>query len=76
MKISPVVLSVSVLSQPKEFEGRIVYKTNIQSKVPGVENKIWHNILAVGDNITTYVKQGNYKLVCGLLHNRVWLAIE
>ncbi len=55
-----------IFSQPKDFEGKIVYKTTIQSKVPGVENKIWQNIMATGDNMTTYVKQGNYKLEAGL----------
>ncbi len=31
-----------------------------------MENKIWQNILATGDNMTSYVKQGNYKLEAGL----------
>ena len=61
-----IVFSVPVSAQPKEFEGKIIYKTSIQSKVPGVENKIWRNILATGDNMTSYVKKGNYKLVTGL----------
>jgi len=60
-----IVLSVPVMAQPKEFEGRIVYKTNIQSKAFGVEDKIWHTILGTGENMTSYVKQGNYKLVTG-----------
>lgn len=57
---------VNTHSQPKEFEGRITYKTNIQSKAPGVDDKVWNIILATGNNITTYIKQGNYKLSTGL----------
>lgn len=60
-----IMLCNYTFSQPKEFEGRIVYKTNIQSKAPGVENKIWHIVLATGENITSFIKQGNYKLVTG-----------
>ena len=61
-----LILSVTIFAQPKEFEGRIIYKTNIQSKVPGVENKIWQNIMALGDNMTSFVKQGHYKIITGL----------
>ena len=57
---------INTYSQPKDFEGRIIYKSNIQSKAPGVDDKVWHTILATGDQITTYVKQGNYKLSAGL----------
>jgi hypothetical protein len=61
-----LILTAMLSAQPKEFEGRIMYKTSIQSKVPGVESKIWHNVLTVGDNMTAYIKQGNYKLVSNL----------
>jgi len=66
---SYLLLSVAMAAQPKEFEGRIVYKTSIQSKVPGVESRIWHVILAMGDNMTCYIKKGNYKQVTGLSDN-------
>lgn len=61
-----LILTATLSAQPKEFEGRIVYKTTIQSKVAGVENKIWQNIMAIGDNMTSYVKQGHYKIITGL----------
>lgn len=60
------VLSQATLSQNKEFEGRIVYKVSIESKVPGVEGKTWQTVMALADKGTYYVKQGNYKLVYGL----------
>lgn len=69
LTVAFLILTAMLSAQPKEFEGRIIYKTSIHSKVPGVDSKIWHTILAMGDNMTCYIRQGNYKQVTGLSDN-------
>jgi len=48
-------------SQQKEFEGTVNYKVEIHSKAPGYSDKVMKGIVAKGDVLTSYIKDGNYR---------------
>jgi hypothetical protein len=48
--------------QPDYFQGSVVYRVNVQSKVDDLSDKDAHKVLAIGDQLTVTVKNGNYKL--------------
>ena len=58
-----LMLSIESFAQQKDFEGVIFYKTEVKSKIETVSDKLMKTMLAEGDNITTYIKQGNYRQV-------------
>ncbi|MEP7373195.1 MAG: energy transducer TonB [Chitinophagaceae bacterium] len=60
------VVYTSTYSQPKEFEGVIVYKVEVKSKMPGISDRTRRNVLALGDSMTTFIKQGNYRQHSGI----------
>jgi len=60
------ILCVAMLAQSKDFEGVAVYKVDITSKTEGVKDKIWKTMLALGDSVVVFIKQGNYKRSSGM----------
>jgi hypothetical protein len=60
------ILAMTMAAQPKDFEGSIVYKVDVRSKVEGVGDKAWKNMLALGDSMTVLIKQGNYRQSNGI----------
>lgn len=46
--------------EQKEFEGVVQYKVEVKSK-SGVSDNVMKTILAMGDNMTIYIKKGNAK---------------
>jgi TonB family protein len=59
--VLPILLFVSIAANSQEFEGIIVYRSDIKSKVEGVSDKTWNTILALGDVKTVYVKKDKIK---------------
>jgi hypothetical protein len=53
-------------SQPKEFEGVVIYKVEVKSKIPGISDRTRRNVLALGDSVTTFIKRGNYRQLSGI----------
>jgi hypothetical protein len=45
----------------KNFEGVLVYRDNVVSKMDGVSNTTWKKILHLSDQITVFVKDGNFR---------------
>jgi hypothetical protein len=58
-------LHLTVIAQQKEFEGIIVKRVELRSKSDLISTRAIKNMLAIGDETTLFVKQGNYKLVTG-----------
>ena len=56
----------SMFAQQKEFEGILVYRVEIKSKSDLISDRVFKNILAVGNETTVWVKQGNYKQTSGI----------
>jgi len=54
------------MAQQKYFEGTIVYRVSIKSKINNVDDQFIHKILATGDFITVYFKNGHYRHNTGL----------
>lgn len=52
-------------SQQKEFEGVLNYKVEIKSKVPVFSDNVMKGILAKGNFMTGYIKEGNYRQSSG-----------
>lgn len=52
-------------SQQKEFEGMVNYKVEVHSKAPGYSDKVMKGLLAKGDVLTSYIKQGDYRQTSG-----------
>jgi hypothetical protein len=50
-------------AQSKEFEGVIEYKVEVNSKTEDISAKNMKTLLFLGDKLTVYIKQGNYKRI-------------
>ena len=48
--------------QPGYFQGSLVYRVSVQSKVDDLSDKDAHKVLAIGDLLTITMKNGTYKL--------------
>ena len=48
--------------QPGYFQGSLVYRVSVQSKVDDLNDKDAHKALAIGDLLTVTMKNGDYKL--------------
>src|ERR1700722_16471055 len=48
--------------QPEYFQGSLVYRVNVQSKVDDLSDKDAYKVLAIGDLLRVTIKNGNYKL--------------
>jgi TonB family protein len=57
----PLLLLLSIVANTQEFEGVIVYRSDIKSKVEGINDKTWNAILAQGDVKTVYIKKDKIK---------------
>lgn len=51
--------------QPKNFQGKIVYKIDVTSQSEGVTANAWKKGFLIGDSLTVIIKDGNYKRSCG-----------
>ncbi|MEI9908644.1 MAG: hypothetical protein WDO71_02640 [Bacteroidota bacterium] len=60
------IVCIAMFGQAKEFEGIVVYKVDVKSKIEGVGDKAWKNMLALGDSMTVMIKQGNYRQSTGI----------
>lgn len=76
MKINPLKSIVVILAnfictllvaQKQNFEGLIVYKNSITSKVEGISESDWENFLVTGKSTSVLIKNGNYKQVSDVL---------
>ncbi len=47
---------------PAYFQGSLVYRVSVKSKVDDLSDKDAHKVLTIGDGMTMTVKNGNYKL--------------
>lgn len=47
---------------PAYFQGSLVYRVSVKSKVDDLSDKDAHKVLTIGDLLTVTVKNGNYKL--------------
>jgi hypothetical protein len=56
-----LLFSVSPVIAQKNFEGMLVYKINVVSKVEGISNATWKKVLNSADQVTVLVKDGNFK---------------
>jgi len=66
MKITPFLLALAIpgissFAQQKYFEGNIVYKVSMRSKMEKISDKDVHKMLAEGDQVTVAIKNGNYR---------------
>jgi hypothetical protein len=52
---------MTAFAQQKNFEGIIVYRQIVKSKLPGVGDEAFKNYLLTGDSVVVYIKNGNYK---------------
>ena len=46
-----------------DFEGSVTYKVEVRSNLPEVSDKAMRVLLAIGNNLTIYIKKGNYRQV-------------
>lgn len=56
-----LLFSVSSVTAQNNFEGMLVYKINVISKVEGISNATWKKILNSSEQVTVLVKDGNFK---------------
>lgn len=59
------LLCITVLGQQKDFEGIVVYRTEVHSKSPILSDRVLKSMFAMGNESTVFIKQGNYKQVYG-----------
>jgi hypothetical protein len=56
-----ILLSVPAFAQQPEFEGRLVYKTTVQSRNSNLPVSLLQRLLFATDSVTVLVKDGNYR---------------
>jgi hypothetical protein len=56
-----IFLANFVFSQQMDFEGIVVRKVDVISKVEGVSNRVYQHSLLLGESDTSYIKHGNYR---------------
>jgi hypothetical protein len=49
-------------AQPGYFQGSLVYRVSVQSKMDDLSDKDAHKVLTIGDLLTVTMKNGSYKL--------------
>jgi hypothetical protein len=59
-------LYVSIDAQQTDFEGAIMYRSDVKSKVKWASNMTYKTMLGLGDSLTVYIKQGNYRRSSGV----------
>lgn len=65
--------AVAAFSQ-KNFEGVLVYRDNVISKMDGVSNATWKKILHLSDQATVFVKDGNFRHTSAITDSYVFPA--
>jgi len=55
-----ICISTSVFAQ-KDFEGMIIYRNEVVSKIDGMNSASWKKIMALPDSDTALVKNGNFR---------------
>ena len=60
-----VYINCQGFAQSKDFEGVVTYKVAVKPKQEGVTEKTMKTILATGDNLVAWIKQGNYRQSSG-----------
>lgn len=60
-----VIMCSIVYAQQKSFEGYVVYRTEVKSKSEIVSDQAMKNLLAMGNQSTVFIKEGNYKQIYG-----------
>jgi hypothetical protein len=65
-KLLPLLLAATLLSpahaQQTEFEGHVVYKVDVTSKMEGFTNEHLRHVLVLGDTSSVAIKEGNYRI--------------
>ena len=61
---------VGAAAQQKYFEGDLVYRVHVKSKLIGLSDKDAHTLAAMGDMITVTLKNGDSHVAAGL--SDVW----
>ena len=61
-----IFLSVPLFSQSGNFEGVITYKVDVTAKGEETSNSVMMTILATGNTMTDYIKNGNYHQSSGV----------
>ncbi len=56
----------TVSAQQKSFEGTATYKVDVKSKTDEISDRVWKKMLALGDSVTMFIKNGNYRQVTEL----------
>src|SRR4030081_3417821 len=52
---------IRCFAQQKYFEGNLIYRVSVKSKIDNLSDKNAHKIVAVGDMLTVAIKNGNYR---------------
>lgn len=52
---------IRCFAQQKYFEGNLIYRVSVKSKIDYLSDKNAHKIVAVGDMLTVAIKNGNYR---------------
>jgi hypothetical protein len=55
------------MAQQQDFEGIIVYRINVESKVPEISNASWQRNLALGDVEKVYIRHGFYRHISSVV---------
>lgn len=61
-----IFLSYNVIAQQKDFEGVMVYRVAVQSKSEFISDRVLKTLLAVGNDVTIWLKHGNYRQISGI----------
>lgn len=55
------LLYLQLVAQQKEFEGTLVYRQDIKSKIEQMSDRALKNLVAFGNEVTIQTKNGNYR---------------
>ena len=61
---------VSAAAQQKYFEGELIYRVNVKSRLVGLSDKDAHKIVAIGESLSVTLKGGDSHVAAGL--SDVW----
>lgn len=61
--LSVIFFFVKTFSQQKNFEGIITYRVEAKSKTELISDRVIRNILAMGNEMIVFIKNGNYKQI-------------
>jgi hypothetical protein len=61
-----ILFCFKLFGQQKDFEGIIFYKTTVKSASGLISENVIKNMLGVGNQMTVWIKQGNYRQISDL----------